>query len=116
MKYREHAARNRRTKRRSAAGGILAVAVLALAGAGWYAVSAGVLRLPHAGRAPALPMIEAPKPPAAPELPPTALYAGTRTVPVIMYHDVTDHPSIYFDVRTDEFRQQMKLLKRADAH
>src|SRR5256885_10439678 len=62
-----------------------------------------------------LPPLPAMKPPPPRPLAPTALYAGTQDVPVLMYHDVTDTPSVYFDVTTADFRRQMTVLKRAGA-
>jgi peptidoglycan/xylan/chitin deacetylase (PgdA/CDA1 family) len=54
----------------------------------------------------------APAPP-APE--PRVWTRGERQVPVIMYHDVCRQPSIWFDLPTAQFEQQMAALKAADA-
>lgn len=59
---------------------------------------------------------ETPPAPPAPELAPTALYEGTGSVAVLMYHDVTEKPSVYFDVSLADFRRQLKELKAAGAH
>jgi peptidoglycan/xylan/chitin deacetylase (PgdA/CDA1 family) len=64
---------------------------------------------------------EPPKPvtqaPPEPPPPPARLWTkGTAEVPVIMYHDVTSRPTIWFDLTTSEFRRQMAALKAAKAN
>lgn len=51
-----------------------------------------------------------------PALAPTGLFEGTSRVAVLMYHDITDRPSVYFDVSTAEFRSHLKQLKAAGAN
>src|SRR4051794_6779142 len=84
-----------------------------LAGAAYFMTPA-IARRQAARLLPPLPVVQ-PAPPPAP-LAPTALYEGTQDVPVLMYHDVTETLSVYFDVTTREFRQQMTALKKAGAH
>ncbi|HEU4753330.1 MAG TPA: polysaccharide deacetylase family protein, partial [Armatimonadota bacterium] len=61
------------------------------------------------------PPFEPPVPPPPPPLAPTALLDGTQDVAVLMYHDITDQPSVYFDIRVAEFRRQLRELKEAGA-
>ncbi len=50
--------------------------------------------------------------PAEPPKPPARIWhAGTREVPVIMYHDVCAKPEVWFDLTTPEFERQMALIK-----
>jgi peptidoglycan/xylan/chitin deacetylase (PgdA/CDA1 family) len=53
--------------------------------------------------------------PSAPALPPTALIAGTQDVAILMYHDITNRPTVYFDVTVASFRKQLKQLEAAGA-
>lgn len=69
-------------------------------------------------RQPPLSSVTPPPPvvaPPAPELPPLALTAGTQDVAVLMYHDITDHPTVYFDVTVAKFKAQLKQLEAAGA-
>jgi peptidoglycan/xylan/chitin deacetylase (PgdA/CDA1 family) len=50
------------------------------------------------------------------DLAPLALYQGDREVAVLMYHDVTDHPSVYFDTNPKAFRKQLQQLKDVGAN
>ncbi len=101
--------------------------------AGWHrlapigVVTAGVLaglavyfghplRAVRTRNLPVVPSLAAVLPAAAPPLAPTALYAGTQDVPVLMYHDVLEKPEVYFDVTPDQFREQMEALRSANAH
>ena len=63
-----------------------------------------------------LPVIQLPTFVAPPPLAPTALYAGSQNVPVLMYHDVLEKPGVYFDVTKRQFREQMEQLKGVDAN
>jgi peptidoglycan/xylan/chitin deacetylase (PgdA/CDA1 family) len=47
---------------------------------------------------------------------PTGLFEGTSRAAVLMYHDVTDHPAVYFDVSTTEFKRHLELLKSSGAN
>lgn len=94
----------------------------ALAAAVGYLVSpAGALRPPPPPTPPAPtapPTVTAPAPaetPAASAAPPTVLLEGRQEVPVLMYHDVTDRPSVYFDVPTGTFRRHLEQLREAGA-
>jgi poly-beta-1,6-N-acetyl-D-glucosamine N-deacetylase len=102
---------------------VTALAAVTLVGGGLYLVSpAGARRqIPGLGSVPIhWPTLgvepSAPEEPAPPPFAPTALLAGTQAVPVLMYHDVVDQPSVYFDVSTAEFRQQLVQLKRSGAN
>lgn len=53
---------------------------------------------------------------AKPEGAPTGLFEGTGRAAVLMYHDITDRPAVYFDVSTAEFRKHLELLKEAGAN
>ena len=48
-------------------------------------------------------------------LPPSALYAGSRSVAVLMYHDVTEKPLVDFDLTPKQLKQQFTQLKAAGA-
>src|SRR4051812_37010707 len=77
------------------------ILLAAVAGAGAYLGSpAGarrLARLRHRVEAlPSLPVLSAA--PSPPPLAPTALFEGTQDVPVLMYHDVTEDSTVYFDV------------------
>jgi poly-beta-1,6-N-acetyl-D-glucosamine N-deacetylase len=93
-----------------------------LGGIGFYLMSpASALRLPALSAIrpsqllPALQPEPQPALPAVPELPPTGLFQGTASVPVLMYHDVIEQPGVYFDVSVAEFKQQLAQLKKAGA-
>lgn len=64
---------------------------------------------------PAVPTPITPTPPPAPELAPTALTGGTQDVAVLMYHDITDQPSVYFDITVSSFRSQLKQIQASGA-
>lgn len=51
-----------------------------------------------------------------PEAAPAALNGGTQDVAVLMYHDITPRPSVYFDVTPAEFRSHLAQLRQANAH
>ncbi len=65
--------------------------------------------------APSAPEDEPEAAPARP-LPPAALLDGDERVSVIMYHDITNQPSVYFDVTTAVFRTQLLALQQAGAN
>ena len=78
------------------------------------AVGIGFHALPRAGA----PAASAPSPPQHAEklpLPPTALLDGSAEVAVLMYHDVTDRPAVYFDTTVADFRRQMEQLRDSGA-
>ena len=52
---------------------------------------------------------------AKPELPPTGLFEGTEEAAVLMYHDITPHPSVYFDITPKAFQEQLAQLEAAGA-
>jgi len=88
------------------------VAVLGV-GAGTLAYlgrSARPSRLPQAS-----PVTQATPAPPAPELAPTALTGGTQDVAVLMYHDITNRPSVYFDITVANFKAQLKQLAASGA-
>ncbi|MBM3457732.1 MAG: polysaccharide deacetylase, partial [Armatimonadetes bacterium] len=51
-----------------------------------------------------------------PDLPPGGLFVGEERVAVLMYHDVTDQPSVYFDITPAAFRFHLETLRRAGAN
>lgn len=101
---------------------VLTLAGLAAAGVAAYLVSpASALRLPGVKTpSEALRQVAGPPPkpeePEPPEAAPTGLFEGTGRAAVLMYHDITDRPSVYFDVSTAEFREHLELLKEAGAN
>lgn len=62
-----------------------------------------------------VPAPQAVTPPPAPELPPTLLTAGTHEVAVLMYHDITNRPSVYFDTTVADFKAQLKQIEASGA-
>ena len=44
------------------------------------------------------------------------LTGGTQPIPIIMYHDVLRHKTVWFDLTTPEFARQMADLRAAGAH
>ena len=107
---------NRKNFAVAAGVGSLAVAVRA------YLVSpANALRLPGVKSAGEV-VAALPKASGSPRLAteaagaPTGLFEGRSRVAVLMYHDVTDDPTVYFDVSTSEFRGHLRQLKAAGAN
>jgi peptidoglycan/xylan/chitin deacetylase (PgdA/CDA1 family) len=85
-----------------------------LVGMGAYmAVPANARRMPRATAATLAPRTA---PTREPEFPVTALNAGTQDVAVLMYHDITPKPSVYFDVTPADFRGHLAQLRKAGAH
>ena len=80
--------------------------------AAYLGVSARSSRLPQLSPVTQVTPVVAPP---APELPPTALTAGTQDVAVLMYHDITDNPSVYFDITVANFKAQLKRIEDTGA-